>query len=257
MKKIIENGIIGYFDILGYQNFLINNPLKYCVEVIEDVLIKIPEEIKDDRFAWHGRSNDIHKDIEEYFKNHCNITFISDTIIFFFDFDSIEDVNLIPIFLHQILVYLLFFQKNTFEEGFPMRGCMDYGSFYYNNKDNKNIIAGETIINCYHESNNLNFSGLVMTDKLYDHYKRNGKKFVDKIFDKKIVDKYLVNTKIGECKKYLVNFILDFQRNDLRQYIFECFSNHNKEINDNVMEKIYNTEKTMRYFIYNNDKYFE
>jgi hypothetical protein len=255
-----KEGIIAYFDILGYQNFLINNEIEYCIAIIEKIILKLPEKIKNEYIGYYTGKNVKMNDIKKYFDDHCDVLFVSDTIIFFFDFDSVEECS-IPLFLYYILFYLSFFKKESFEEGFPLRGYVDYGEYYNNNK-NINIFAGKTIVDCYKETNNLNFSGLIISDNLHDHhYSKYKNEIIDEafkerynfIFDKNIIAKYLVNTKEGEKDKYIVNFLLDFDRIDITQYIFESFHKHNKKISNDVMEKIRNTEKLFRYFKYNND----
>ena len=255
-----KEGIIAFFDILGYQNFLESNSIEYCIAVIEEIIIKLPEETKNERFGFYTGKDVTMNDVKKYFDDHCDVIFVSDTIIFFFDFDSVENCS-IPLYLHQILFYLLFFTSKSFEKGFPLRGYVDYGEYYYNNNKNINIFAGETIVNCYKETNNLNFSGLVISNKSHEHYLKYKNKIIDEtfkeryniIFDKNIIAKYLVNTKEGEKEEFVVNFLLGFDRIDITQYIFESFHKHNKKISNDVMEKIGNTEKLFRYFKYNND----
>ena len=252
MHKTVKNGIVAYFDILGYKEFILKNPPEYCVEMINEVFKKVPEDIKT-HFLSCGRQDKIYKEIENYFINHHNVLILSDTIIFFFDIDSIETDN-ISTFLHQILYYLIFFMNTSFNMGFPMRGCIEYGDYLYDTEDKKIIFAGRAIANCNNETNNLNFSGLVMTNaahKLYCDYK--DKPYVDIIFGNNIIKDYLVDTKNGETIKYLVNFMQKYECPDLMQYIFNCFHEHKKEINNNVMDKIRNTEIIFRHFICNND----
>ena len=255
MGKIVENGIIGYFDILGYQNFLKNNSIEDCIKIIEKIILEIPTEVKNDYLNPHEYQDDFLKTIREYFISHLNITFISDTIIFFFDFDTIEKDH-ISAFLCEILFYLMMFTQLSFEKGFPMRGYIDYGSFYYNNENNKNIIAGETIVKCYLETNNFDFSGLVISDVAYKFCLDFDYFYLNQFFTRKIIDKYLVNTKGSENYKYVLNTFFGIEKIDLVQFIFECFHKYNKEINDDVMKKINNTEKIMRHFIFNNQLEF-
>jgi hypothetical protein len=254
MRKIVENGIVGYFDILGYQNFLKNNSIEKCIDVIEKIILELPEEIKKDYLGLYSDIPDEYlRNIRNHFKTNLNITFISDTIIFFFDFDGIENDS-IPAFLNQILFFLMVFTWLSFEKGFPMRGYVDYGEFYYNDENNKSIIAGKTIINCHQQTNNLDFSGLVIDENTCKFCKSFDYFYLNYIFEKKIIDKYLVDTKNGEEEKYVLNAFLDIDKLDLTQYIFDCFHKYNKEINNEVMKKIRNTEKIMRHFVFNNNQ---
>ena len=254
MKKIIDKGIIGYFDIMGYQNFLTNNKIEDCINIIEEILIKIPDEIKNDYFNFNLK-NDLERFINDYFHSHLNISFISDTIIFFFDFETIKKEEL-SVLLNQILFYLVIFTRLSFEKGFSMRGYIDYDSFYYNNDKNKNIIAGESIVNCHKETSKLNFSGLIIGDKLINFCTELSDGYINQLFDRKLIKKYKVNTKNGEEYRHVANFILGADHGDIVQYVFESFHKHNKEINDEVMAKIKNTEKLIRHFVFNNKSQF-
>lgn len=260
VEKKLGEGIVAYFDVLGYQSFLENNDIEVCREAIEEIFVKIPERVGTNFDYSLAPADEVLQCIDKYFKSHPITTFISDTIIFFFDFDLIEE-DKIPILLHQILYYLLFFVRISLEEGFPMRGYVDYGQFYYNNDGNKNIIAGKTIVNCYQGANNLNFSGLILSECMYKYYEEfKSNEVIKKIFDQKAIHKYLVDTKNGECSKYVGNFLFSDNNAmieaDLVQYIFKNFHKHNKEINNEVMEKIKNTEKIMRHFIFNNNSFY-
>ena len=252
MKKLVEKGIVAYFDILGYQNFIKSNKIKDCIEIIENILLTLPDEIKRDYLRINENSyskwDEYLQGIRSNFTNHMNITFISDTIIFFFDFEKMEKNN-IPSFLNQILFYLSVFMKLSFERGFPMRGYIDYGTFYFNNDNNKNIIAGEIIMKCHQETNNLDFSGLAISESIYKYCMEFDYFYLNTLFDKKYISKYLVNLKNKEDYKYVFNIIFGEFKNDLKQYIFDSFHKYNKEINNEVMRKINNTERIMRCFL--------
>jgi hypothetical protein len=254
MKKVVEKGIVGFFDILGYQNFLKNNSIENCIDIIEKKILELPEEVKKDYLYLYTDTPDEYlNNIRSYFKTNLNTAFISDTIIFFFDFSVVEK-DKIPAFLNQILFFLMIVTRLSFEKGFPMRGYVDYGEFYYNIENNKSLIAGKTVINCYQQTNNLDFSGLVVSEDTCEFCKGFDYFYLNNIFERKIIDKYLVDTKNGEEEKYVLNAFLGIDKADLTQYIFDCFHKHNKEISNEVMEKIKNTEKIMRHFVFNNNQ---
>ena len=100
----------------------------------------------------------------------------------------------------------------------------------------------------------LNYIEEIEQNRYHDKYLIKEERFMT-IFNYRIIEKNIVNTKNGEKEKYIVNFLLDFQRPDITQYIFESFHKHNKNINDNVMEKIRNTEKLFRCFLHNNSMF--
>ena len=165
----VKKGIVAYFDILGYQNFIENNKIEYCIDIIENIILKLPEETENERFGFYTGNDEIMNSIKKYFNEQSNITFLSDTILFFFNLEHIDDNNK-PLFTHQILFYLLFFMQKTFEAGFPMRGYIDYGEYYYKNDKNINVVAGKTLVNCHREASNLEFSGLIVSNELFEKH---------------------------------------------------------------------------------------
>jgi hypothetical protein len=144
------------------------------------------------------------------------------------------------------LQYFRLFQEISFRDGFPLRGCIDIGSFYCHN----NIFAGDTIVDSFNESEKLNFSGLIITDNALKIIEENCDE--KNFFIEECVNKYIVPIKhnIEEYKnivEWSIN-INEIKKMDVKQYIFETFHAHNKEIDLSVMEKIVNTEKRWRFF---------
>ena len=255
MEGITKDGLICVFDILGYKNFAKNNKIFDCAQGIKNIIEKLPNNVNDNIIKIFETAKKEDKPISNIVKEAIiqllNLKFqhitISDTIILAFDFTELEDIDL-DAFTMMSLLYIMFFQEISFEKGFPMRGCIDIGSFYLN----KNIFAGETIINCFTESERINFSGVVLTDNSLKTLENRNTPAVNLFMEHFIVKKYLVpmnnNT---EDYKNLIKWTIKRGNNiitDLRQTIFEAFHAHNKEVNLSVMEKIKNTEKIIRYF---------
>jgi hypothetical protein len=46
MEVIIKNGMICVFDILGYKSFLQNNSVFDFAENINNIIIKLPDDVK-------------------------------------------------------------------------------------------------------------------------------------------------------------------------------------------------------------------
>jgi hypothetical protein len=253
MKKLAKEGIIGYFDVLGYQNFLKSNEIDQSIKIIENFLLTLPKDIKNQLFPYSNGEGEVGKNVNNFFKEHFNVLFIADTIIFFFDFDGIVDNDEKELFSYHILPYLSAFQNYSFENGFPMRACVDYGEFYYDNSRNKNIIGGKVIINCHIECDNLNFCGLTITKNAIDYLsKLNGNNI--KIYqDEKAILKIFVRTKNGLEEKYLLDWHFGFeQEKNIYNHIFENFKKYNKTIDSKVLEKIKNTQEI--YFQIENNK---
>lgn len=164
-----------------------------------------------------------------------------------FDFSNFPVIEEFDYFVFVALVYSRLFQEISFENGFPLRGCMDIGSFYYHN----NIFAGDTIVNSFNEAEKLNFSGLIITDNATKYLQEKGKDQTKK-FLQEYVNKYIVPLKNSiEDYKNIIEWAIDLKKVseiDIRQYIFESFHAYKKEVNISVMEKTNNTEKIWRYY---------
>jgi hypothetical protein len=254
MEGIIENGITCIFDILGYKNFIKNNNVFICAENIKNIITKLPDNVNDRLLKVFDPmkeddtlfSNTAKVMISNLLENNFRYITVSDTIILSFDFTDLSN-DISDLFTMVSLLYINIFQEISFEKGFPMRACVDIGSFYYNN----NILAGETIINCFSESERLNFSGIILTNNTFNILKDRNTRLTNAFIEKYIVN-YIVpiNNKTEEYK-YLIKWTININNtrfNDLRQAIFESFHAHNKEVNFSVMEKINNTEKIIRFF---------
>ncbi|MDR3160381.1 MAG: hypothetical protein LBU28_02065, partial [Spirochaetaceae bacterium] len=183
MEKVVDKGIICFFDILGYQNIINNNSIYECAKIIKNVLIGMPKEVKEDVFKYVSHNETVMmKTFETIIKNNLNIIMVSDSMILLFDID--ENINFDYIIVVALAYITRLFSK-SFELGFPLRGCVDIGQFYYY----ENVFAGDSIVRTYNECNKLDFSGVVITDKMHECIERVNKG-LKKILDERIF-KYL------------------------------------------------------------------
>jgi len=248
MEKTIKDGIICVFDILGYKNFLQNNSIYECAENIKNIITKIPEEVENQIAELFNNLIDktLKEKTEIFLKNNFHHINVSDSILLVFDLsDIMEDRDY---FTFYAFMYARFFHEISFKKGFPMRGCIDIGSFYSYN----NIFAGNTIVNSFQESENMNISGLIISENaikiIEEKGGTNSKRFIELW-----VSKYIIPLKNNvEGYKNLIEWGFNLIKNentDVKQVVFESFHAHKKEVNLSVMEKINNTEKILRFFI--------
>jgi hypothetical protein len=142
MEKIVNKGFVCFFDILGYKSILKNN-INDCAKIIKEILLQIPDTIKDDLIKI-GMRQRRDEELKKFFTEHFHRIMVSDSILIFFDFDKIEESE-IPFFTMIALLYIRNFQSQSFKKGLPMRGAVDFGEYYFYD----NLFAGETIINTY------------------------------------------------------------------------------------------------------------
>jgi hypothetical protein len=245
VEKMVENGIVCFLDILGYQNIINNNSINECAKIIKSILIDMPKNVTEGIFKYTAKNkNSINSIIEKVIRDDLNIIVVSDSIILFFDIE--KEINFDYILMTSLGYITRFFYK-SFELGFPMRGCIDIGQFYYN----ENIFAGDSVVKTYNESNKLDFAGVVITSKLFEYIEKINKT-LKKTANERIF-KYLAPLKDNkEEYKYILKWfnIDDYNNNsDIRQYVFKSFQKYNKDINTSALRKLNNTENMLRYFL--------
>jgi hypothetical protein len=132
----------------------------------------------------------------------------------------------------------------SFENGIAIRGAINYGDYILEDK----IFASKAIIEAYRLGEDLDFSGIVLCEGLikYCNAINSSDDFINML-----LNFYIANVscplKTGECELKVVDWMVDFGKdNDLRQYLYNSFSKHNKKISKSVIRKIENTEHVLR-----------
>jgi len=252
IEKKVDNGLVCVFDILGYKNIIENNSIDECAIIIKDILIKLPQEIVFEYLSMLPNISAMNE-LLNILNKHCNYIMVSDTIIMFFDYENLGKNEKSKYIMLSIL-YIIKFQYLSFKSGLPMRSCIDFGSFYFY----ENIFAGKSIINCFNESEKLNFSGITITEKAGEFIINNIDELTQKYFGMCIF-KYNTPLKNGfEEEKYLIDWYTTSHdapvTRNLKQKIVKSFSMHNKTIDKSVQVKIENTEKIIKYCLYGKGK---
>ena len=244
MSKIpIHVGLVGLFDILGYKNLIKNNQLESTANIITDIVNELPEKAK--RIYLEGRKEEVKpkvKNIQQEIKSLV----VSDTILLalplddFFDNDK-EVFEKWLIFTSQVSCLL----RTSFDEGLPLRGILDYGSYMMTS----NCWAGKPFIDAYSLAGDLQISGCALAPGaetvFRDILAKN--KYTSKI---KVFFRHLTPLKKGEDKFLLINW-LDQKKTpaDIRQYVINSFYAHHKDVSKDVIDKINNTEISLRHAI--------
>lgn len=237
-------GLIGFFDILGYQSFLENNSsIESALEVL-DIVINIPNEVK--QISKEIATEDTY--FEEYDDSLNHIVF-SDTIVFTFaypDDDAYPDdtkeewIRKARIYMSSCCGLLV---SIMFQKGLPVRGAIHEGEFVYQGM----CLAGKAVIKSYRQSESLNFSGLVYSETL-------GKEICSESPNGKLIFPYLAPQKNGEEEKLItLNWLVFLDKtereklkNNIEQYVWKQFWEHQKDCSASVDVKVHNTIKAIR-----------
>lgn len=248
-----QTGIIGLFDILGYQNLLENNEPENIAETvvgfIDEIGTKVPSEMKQSfgignipRNKKKGLINEMSTSIAAIIDS-IQWLVLSDTILVVMPIQSREDYYFSIICWHFFLSTCIHLQEIMFKRGLPLRGTINYGKFYIKN----NCFASREIVEAYQLCNQLEFSACVLTEKSRQELdKINGKlnKNTSNKFYDYLVLEYLVPTKDDETRMLVLaakSYVPE--REDLKSQVVESFMSYNKDIPFSIQRKVTSTEQ--------------
>ncbi|MEW6358924.1 MAG: hypothetical protein AB1696_21510 [Planctomycetota bacterium] len=244
-------GIVGFFDILGYENLLENNEpedvLKNVISAIEQVpsetIRNISGGLNSPRF---GNSRAV--------INELDWLAFSDTILLTMPYESDDDTGKAL----KWVVFLLASEKLMqlmWIKGLPLRGAVDIGRFVVKG----NFFAGRPIVEAYRMSHSLDLAAAVLTKRAEDEFR--GLLLQDdyrQIHDqlRLIVVDYLVPRKREKPEKLTtLNFFSVIggghylPTGDPRQFVCRTFWKNNKDIPREAQSKVDNTEQYVRFLI--------
>lgn len=245
-----KEGLVGIFDILGYQYIIDNNQINCVADLISKTLLDLPQKGVD-KFLSSFKNTKIADFSSEVISRALKWRIFSDTILFSFPFTERENPKFTSIDYLFFLNYISHLLRFAFDAGLPLRGAIDCGEYYIK----ENCFAGKPIIDSYRLSQKLQISGCAMAksfQKLFSAHMKNDNSFkrVTSLF----VQPYIVPLKKKNTRRlYIIDwsFPVPVWKTplDLRQYVTEKFSSHNKIIPREALPKLINTEMTLRYFL--------
>ena len=250
---MVDQGLIAFLDMLGYQNIIDNNDIERISELVSRNLSQLPSAVRQymqDGLAKAAKgthdpqtvtrtTTDCLQDIE--------YRLVSDSILL-----ALPMANYQTHPVHTWLAWKLFLNYASrlcaamFDMGLPVRGAVDYGRFLLDG----HCFAGRPIVECYRLSARLDFAGLVLTEAAGEAYAQ-----LRASHDPRGADPdpagfdYLVPMKVGLSSRLLaVNWWSHRQKPeaDVRQAVFDAFRSHKKDVPAPVYSKIQNTEFLIR-----------
>jgi hypothetical protein len=208
-----QTGFIGFFDLLGYKEFIRNNQLKEVVQKVRDILLECQRSQKRNEAMEYLFDRDI-----------CEHVIFSDTILIYSNTTSEPSATLFTSFC-AILVNGLFW------EGFPVRGALAAGEFFVESKQGSISLAGAPIVEAHEVEECLDFAGCVVAPSAEPFLKQ-------KCFP------YDVPIKGFQKQRLFALNALSYSDDDReisRQIVLDKFGAHNKRIGVEVLPKINNT----------------
>lgn len=167
--------------------------------------------------------------------------------------DVEEDEELPNVKWFIFLSYVALLSRKIFDEGFPIRGGIDYGS-YFIDKANYSL-AGKPIVKTFKLAHELELSGCVLTAEAAERFFTVRKRIREKgeSFCEDFVLPYKVPMKGKiERKMLMLNWYRPYDswpggEADIRGCVIQSFQDHNKYVDESVKVKIDNTELSLRY----------
>ncbi|NOZ21290.1 MAG: hypothetical protein GXP25_09385 [Planctomycetes bacterium] len=262
-----QQGLVGLFDILGYRNFLRNNPIaraNTATQTVLTLLSELPEKAKERIVAAKSRTESSTQ-VEQARRlvEETNWVVLSDTIVLSIPFPR-EGGEWTPGFLWEcFLLQSVFLYRMMFEQGLPVRGAIAWGDFMISKTGSVIAFAGQPLIDAYECAHMLELSAVIVAkgkgdepsadsklrEILQDRAERGGLE--------KILFEYLVPLKEGQSYRQFVlspnlpeGFNGGYQGlpQDIRQHVVECFWKHEKDIPPGELPaKVLNTEMFLRF----------
>jgi hypothetical protein len=237
-----KNGITGFIDILGYQNFIAKNRVSAAVDIISSSLFNLKEnvisEINDEN---KGKiSSAVTFDL-------LHIQTLSDSIIIHYPLDELSGFDLL-IMWSAVLNFVRRLHQRLWNEGFPSRGAIDYGEYFFE----QGFMVGKPFMEAYQLSQRLELAAVALTP--------NAALLFQRIIEDEIgpdtysnARNYLTPVRGGQESLYMLSpnteELIEAAKTDLAQWVYQKFSAHDKDVGLEVDAKIANTVKMCRFWI--------
>jgi hypothetical protein len=245
-KGLIEarEGIVGFFDVLGYEGYLKNDPDVRSKQALQ-VLLKIKDEVP-------GR---IRKRVPGALADNLSWTIFSDSVLLAMPCPGTRDKQAAEsdhgkrwlTFLLSSVVLL----DHMFDQGLPIRGAIAFGRYFCH----ENCLAGGAVVEAHELEQRINLSGAVLHKSAEQELHRltpDSFKSGDGIYVYTTLLNYLVPEKETSTKRLILNqwALNDKHDNeDIAQLAAEAFWKHGKDIDDGATQKLRNTEMLLRFVV--------
>ena len=260
-------GFVGYFDILGYTQIMLNNNIHKTAQFVSDTLMNIPRDMIDSLRSPYLEVRPLEvapesseRDDWSQILDRVSWIIFSDSILISLPFDStLPERDLVRHYLVFSTVCASLMNR-CFTAGFPLRGAISVGEFFIEDR----CFAGRPIINAYYAMQRLEFAGCVL-DEAANSLISEARKHLVKKGERNLLNKldqttilYLVPLKesIDERHRTINWVVLDTPgfspiEGDIREVTTRAFLMHNKIAVPAVQGKISNTEMFIRHVLTN------
>jgi hypothetical protein len=233
-----QNGLIGFFDILGYRSFLENNDVERATEVL-DIINNIKSDVTVD--LQRRALNDPQGNREKILENIKWLVF-SDTILMAMPWNKrLEDLLVFSFVANRLC-------RKMFDFGLPLRGAIKSGKYLIR----KFCFAGQVIVEAYNEGKKVNLAGCTIDQALIARLAKGGDGCRE--FVRNTAVHYSTPLNDGSREKmYLLNYMTN-QLNlpkenafDIPQLVLNSFWAWDKDIDASAEIRARNSETFLRF----------
>lgn len=264
-----KTGLVGLFDILGYQQMLLANDVASTARIVVDVLGEVPNHVVSELFEDQGLApaDDLEawSELEPYFESvvreEMGWLLFSDSILVSLPIDLDDGISLWGTKVVAFVEVCSFLLRRMFDVGLPLRGGISFGEFFIHDT----FFSGRPIIDAYQHSESLELSGCVLAPSAAHLYRQMKQYAIDQDYEgsiRRMLDQLCVDYLIPKKRDRVetgsmvnwVNLPMHFFEglpSDLRQYVYSSFVAHNKDAVPAVQPKIDNTEAFVRKIVEN------
>ena len=260
-------GFVGYFDILGYTQIMLNNNIHKTAQFVSDTLMNIPRDMIDSLRSPYQAIRPLEvapesseRDDWSQILDRVSWIIFSDSILISLPFDpALDERDLVRHYLVFSTVCASLMNR-CFSAGFPLRGAISVGEFFIEDR----CFAGRPIINAYYAMQRLEFAGCVL-DEAANSLISESRKHLVKKGERNLLDKldqttilYMVPLKENTDERHrTINWVVldtpgfSALSGDIREVTTRAFLMHNKIAVPAVQGKINNTEMFIRHVLTN------
>ena len=238
-----QNGLIGFFDILGYKSFLENNDVDIAVIEVLNTINNIGRIVRSKIIRSFKEPDDRGREILARIQWRV----FSDTILMAMEWD---EPNLYEWVVFSVAAIQLC--REMFDFGLPLRGAIRSGRYLIS----EYCFAGRVIVDAYRAEKNINLAGCSLDEKLVGIIKNTEAK-AGLNFSGIIAVPYMTPLKVGEYEKMsLLNYLMLDERSpkpnavEIPQLVLNSFWAHHKDITADVETKARNTESFLRFLVH-------
>ncbi len=260
-------GFVGFFDILGYTQIMLNNNIHKTAKFVSDTLMNIPQDMIDSLRSSYllvqpqdGQTTPSETDSLSHILDKVSWIIFSDSILISLPFDpALPERDLVQNYLAFSIVCASLMNR-CFSAGFPLRGAISVGEFFIEDR----CFAGKPIINAFYAMQQLEFAGCVL-DEAANNLISDWRKHLVKTGERVMLDKldqttiiYLTPLKENSDERHrTINWVepetpgISPISGDIRDATTRAFLMHNKIAVPSVQGKINNTEMFIRHVLTN------